>query len=294
MKGKRFFVLPYSLHGDHVPHLMGRVVLDPFDPLRRFAPDPDRPGGFNPEDIVPNVLREPVTYHSRSEVVRAASGGKLRAGLISYLGLETSDLNSKSVEFQGELVKRYQMINNPLVFRNFMEDARYKKQIEELLLESKGEVLMVVGFLTTKTTRWVASETKECGVGATAQVSAGAIAGLPIDIDPAVDVSLASSTHHGTSSRVEIEEVFAMAYDVIMNKHSFDRSAKGWISSTPDLGNEKRVQAGHLAMGGDDSDEELEYHPEPDTDDAQLDLCPDQEAAPSVEKSEVKTGYLEF
>jgi hypothetical protein len=69
MKGKRFFILPYSLHPEHIAHFMGRIVLDPINPLRLFMPDPEQPDGFNPEDIVPNLKRDPVPYQDRAEVV---------------------------------------------------------------------------------------------------------------------------------------------------------------------------------------------------------------------------------
>ena len=123
MKTNRFFVLPYSIHGEHIPHLMGRIVLDPLNPLRRFIPDPDEVDGFSPEDVVPSLRRDPVSYQDRTELVRAASGAKLRARLSDYLGLETGTLASSSVELRAAKVRRYEMANHTGVFRKFMESA---------------------------------------------------------------------------------------------------------------------------------------------------------------------------
>jgi hypothetical protein len=182
MKGKRFFVLPYSLHGEHIPHLMGRIVLDPLNPLKRFIPDPSEENGFNPSEIVPNLLQSPVSYTSRSDIIRLANSAKLRARLNAYLGLETPLSSSNSVQFDGEEVKRYEMSNRQTVFRKFMGEKRYAKLIAGLLEESKkGEVLMVAGFYTTKRTRWATSQSRERRDGVDVQVPVSAIIGLPLD-----------------------------------------------------------------------------------------------------------------
>jgi hypothetical protein len=120
MKRDRFFVLPYSIHEEHIPHLMGRVVIDPFDPLRRFIPDPQPPNGFNPEDIVPNILPNPIPYQSRSDIIRSANSSKLQATLSSYFGTNVENIKSDNVQMESEHIKRYQMINNVLIFRKFM------------------------------------------------------------------------------------------------------------------------------------------------------------------------------
>jgi hypothetical protein len=79
-----------------------------------------------------------------------------------------------------------------------------------------------------------------------------------LDLNPGVSVEGTSGREHEITGQVDEEEVFAIAYDVVKNKYSFDKSVKGWVSKTPVLGDEKRVQASHLGMAGADSDEELE------------------------------------
>ena len=158
MKNKRFFVLPYSLPSEHIPHLMGRIVLDPLNPLRRFIPDPDddTAGAFNPEDIVPTLRREPFVYQNCTEVVRAGSGVRLRARLSDFLGIEAGASTSDSAELRAAVVRRYEMVNHGSVFRRFMAHDAFRALIEGILDEGKGgEALMVVGFYTAERTRWL-------------------------------------------------------------------------------------------------------------------------------------------
>jgi hypothetical protein len=129
----------------------------------------------------------------------------------------------------------------------------------------RGEALMVVGFYTAERARWATSRTRGREHGVDVQVPVGAVVGLPVGVDPGVGASLGSTVEHEMESEVDGEEIFAIAYDVVKKKHSLDRTAKRWVSSTPVLGDEKRVQAGHLGMGKD-SDDELEYESEPESD----------------------------
>lgn len=270
MKTRRFVVLPYSLHGDHIPHLMGRIVLDPLNPLRRFVPNPDDGAGFNPEDVVPTLCPPPVVYHNHTEVIRAGSSAKLRARLSDYLGFEIGTSASSSVALRAGVVRRYEMADHGAVFRRFMAHDGFRGLIEGILDEAKGgEALIVVGFYTSEKTRWAALRTGGREHGADLQIPVGAVVGLPVGVDPGLGGSKGSSVEHGFEGEVEGEEIFAIAYDVIKKKHSLDRTARRWVSSTPVLGDELRVQAGHLAMG-QDSDEELEYDSEPGSDDAEM------------------------
>ncbi len=271
MKNKRFFVLPYSLPSEHIPHLMGRIVLDPLNPLRRFIPDPDddTAGAFNPEDIVPTLRREPFVYQNCTEVVRAGSGVRLRARLSDFLGIEAGASTSDSAELRAAVVRRYEMVNHGSVFRRFMAHDAFRALIEGILDEGKGgEALMVVGFYTAERTRWVTSRTSGREHGVDVQVPVGAFVGVPVGVDPGIGVSVGAEAEHGMTGEVEAEEIFAIAYDVVKKKHSLDRAARRWVSSTPVLGDEKRVQAGHLAMG-QDSDDELEYESEPESEGAE-------------------------
>ena len=297
MKTERFFILPYSVHGDHIPHLMGRIVLDPLNPLRRFIPDPEEADGFNPEDVVPSLRRDPVSYQDRTELVRAASGAKLRARLSDYLGLETGTSKSSSVELRAAKVRRYEMVNHVGVFRKFMERAAFRAMIEGLLDDSKhGEALMVVGFYTAERSQWAASQTAGREHSADIHIPVGAFVagGVPVSVDPGVGASLSSSKAHRMAGTGNGEEIFAVAYDVVKKKHAIDRTAKRWMSSTPVLGDEKRVQAGHLAMGDETSDGELEYESEEEYDAAGMGCVLDAESQPSALKSEKTVDFVEL
>ncbi len=270
MQNKRFFVLPYSLPSEHIPHLMGRIVLDPLNPLRSFIPDPDddAAGGFNPEDIVPTLRREPFVYHDCTEVVRAGTNTRLRARLSDFLGLEAGASTSDSAELRASVVRRYNMVNHVSVFRRFMAHDAFRGLIEGILDAGKGgEALMIVGFYTAQRTRWVRSRRSGREHGVDVQVPVGAFVGVPVSVDPGIGVSVAAEAEHAMTREVEAEEIFAIAYDVVKKKHSLDRTAKRWVSSTPVLGDEKRVQAGHLAMGRG-SEDELEYESEPESEGA--------------------------
>ncbi|POR32668.1 Uncharacterized protein TPAR_07088 [Tolypocladium paradoxum] len=295
MKTKRFFVLPYSIHGEHIPHLMGRIVLDPLNPLRRFIPDPDEVDGFSPEDVVPGLHRDPVSYQDRTELVRAASGAKLRARLSDYLGLETGTSASSSVELRAATVRRYEMVNHAGVFRKFMQHAAFRALIEGLLDESKhGEALMVVGFYTAESSRWAASQTTGREHRADVRVPVGALAGAAVaGVDPGLEASVSSSVRHRMAGKGEGEEVFAVAYDVVKKKHALDRTAKRWVSSTPVLGDEKRVQAGHLAMG-EASDDEFEYESDEESDGLEMGCVLDTESQPSELNSAKTVDYVEL
>lgn len=293
MKGNRFFVLPYSLHESHIPHLMGRIVLDPFDPLRRFAPDPEH-DHFNPEEIVPNILRDPIPYRNRRDVIRAASNITLQGSLTSYFAAHADHDSSRSVEYEAEMVKRYQMTNNVLIFKKLMLDERYSALVEQLWKEAKAdEVFLVTGFLTTKTTRWTTSVGGGSGAGVNVEVPAGELLGAPIDVNPGIDIALSREQGHDMTGQVDIEEIFAVAYDVVEHKHRLDRKAKNWVATTTVLGDEKRTKAGHLAFGEDDSEEEIEYHPETGADETSTFILTG-DVQPGAGQGIGKPGFLEF
>ncbi|PNY25107.1 Uncharacterized protein TCAP_04951 [Tolypocladium capitatum] len=296
MKTKRFFVLPYSVHAEHIPHLMGRIVLDPLNPLRRFIPDPDEADGFSPEDVVPSLRRDPVSYQDRTELVRAASGAKLRARLSDYLGLETGTSASSCVELRAAEVRRYEMANHAAVFRRFLQHAAFRALIEGLLDESKhGEALMVVGFYTAARSRWSTAQATGWEHGADARVPVAALAGIPVaGADPGVAASASSSVEHRMAGRGQGEEVFAVAYDVVKKKHALDRTARRWLSSTPVLGDEKRVQAGHLAMSDGASDDGFEYESDDESDGPETGCVLDAESHPSELSSAKMVDYVEL
>lgn len=72
-------------------------------------------------------------------MIHAASNITLQGSLASYFAAQVDRDRDHSVELEGDFVKRYQMINNTLVFRNLMSDERYRTQVEQLLGEAKKD-----------------------------------------------------------------------------------------------------------------------------------------------------------
>ena len=152
-----------------------------------------------------------------------------------------------------------------------MEDDRYSALVEQLWKEAgTNQVLLVTGLLTTKNTRSTKSTGRGTGAGVNVEVPAGERLGAPIDVNPGIDISLSRERGHEMTGQVDIEEIFAVAYDVVEHKHKLDRKAKNWVATTTVLGDEKRTKAGHLAFGEDDSEEEIEYHPEMGEDESSI------------------------
>ena len=172
-----------------------------------------------------------------------------------------------------------------------MSDDRYKTQVELLLSEAKkDEVFLVTGFLTTKMTT---SAGREHGAGVNLEVPVGEVLGGPIDVNPGIDGSLSRGAGHDTTGQVEIEEIFAIAHDVIKHKHSLDKKVKHWMATTTVLGDEKRTKAGHLAFGDENSIEEIKYHLETKEDDA-LPFVLEHDALLNADKDSDKPGYFDF
>ncbi len=279
MTPHRFLILPYSLHSSHIPHLMGRIVLDPLNPLGRFIPDPDNDSsGFNPEDIVPTLPGPPIITHDLRAIARAGSSARLRAHLSEYLGVQTGGSAAQSAELRAAVVRRYEMVNHGAVFKRFMAHEAFRGVIEGILEEGRrGEALMVVGFYTAEKAHWVRSRSRGREHGIDVQMPVGPIAGAPVGVDPGVSVSMASTVEYGMEGEMMEEEVFAIAYDVVKKKHALDRTARRWISTTVVLGDAKRAQAGHLAMGMD-GDDELEYDSETESSEAEAGYVLDGDA----------------
>lgn len=260
MKKDRFFVLPYSLHGDHIPSFMGRIVLDPLDPNRRFAPSGYENAG--PETIAPGITGKPIPYKSRADIIRGANSSSLRAVLTKYFNMCGSTDTENTVALHGDEVKRYQMIQNEVQLGRLMENSKFEKETQALMAKSfRGRVYLVVGFLTTKGTQWDVEVSRSRMVAARAQAPTGTASGAGPDLDVDAEAAISHSEQQTMTGEVEQEEIFAVAYDIVQPKHSVPWKSSRYMAERPVLGDEKRASGSHLSLsgkGGNSSDEEME------------------------------------
>ncbi|MCJ1402487.1 hypothetical protein MMC11_005707 [Xylographa trunciseda] len=239
---------------------MGRIVLKPLDPNYAFSPE-----HFGPQAIIPDILEEPIIYKSREDVIRGASSNSVRAQLTRYFSVGGQHDKEHSVAMQSEHVKRYQMTQVPSRFQQLMKDPRVAAEVRTMMRMNKvRKIYMVVGFLTTASTTYevIKSDSRVATARATAPI--GEALGLPAEIDVALEGSTGRSAGRSTTGTVDIEEIFAVAYDTVISRHIFDNK------SNPIHGHELRVKGSHLALGGGDSDQEIEDDSEDEKDEFRL------------------------
>ncbi len=247
-------MLPYSLHQKHIPSFMGRMVVDPLDPNKRYFPDITEPG---PQNIIPGIAEDPIPYKSRADIIQSAQATSLKVILASYFKLCGESSAENSVTFQSDIVKRYQMTQNELRLKKLMENADFSQGVTKLL-EQYGKLYMVVGFLTTKATTWDMKAGKGRMATARAEIPLGEMTGLPNMPSVALGGTYQQTAHAGMTGEVEEEEIFAVAYDVLKKKRTLDWNSSMYVSSRPVLGAEKRVKGGFGALGDDDSEPEVD------------------------------------
>ncbi|MCJ1320245.1 hypothetical protein MMC15_005583 [Xylographa vitiligo] len=264
MKEDRFFVLPYSVHEKHIPSFMGRIVLRPLDPNYAFTPE-----HFGPQTIIPDILEDPIIYKSRADIINGASNNSIRAQLTRYFSIGGQQDKEHLVSMQSENVKRYQMTQIPSRFQQLMKDSRMAAEVRAMMRMNKvRKIYMVVGFLTTTSTTYETNKADSRIAKARATAPIGEALGLPAELDVALEGSMGRSVGRYTTGTVDVEEIFAVAYDTVISRHFFDNK------STPIHGHELRVKGSHLALGEDDSDQEIEDDSEDEKDEFQLENDP--------------------
>lgn len=260
MRKDRFHVLPYSIHQKHIESFMGRIVVDHLDPNRRYYPDIKEP---SPQSIIPDIQEDPIPYRSRADVIRSARTTTLQAILASYFKLCGENSTHGSVAFQSEVVKRYQMTQNEPRFKELMANANFAKGVTALMNEY-GKVYMIVGFLTTKATKWDTEAGESRLATARAKLPLNEITGMPNAPSVGLDTSYKQTDQRQMTGEVEEEEIFAVAYDFVKKKHTLGWNPSMYVSSRPVLGSEKRAKGGFISLGDDDSDQEVECEEQSD------------------------------
>lgn len=261
MENNKFLILRYTLHGDNIPSFMGRVVLDPCDPNARFIPQ-----GFETQTIIPDIAQKPMIYHNHASIINGATNTTIAAKLTSYLDIHGSSTGQDSVSMKSRVVHRYQMKQKGPAFETLLKSPTpFATQLRQILDEGKyGKCYMVVGFLTAKDATWKTSAKNTTSIEAAGRVPIGELTGTSATVDVEARVGTANTQDLTSSTQLAGTEIFAVAYNEIKKKFTFDKSSSFLYRTEPILGREKRWKAGHFAMGSqeEDSEEEIEYNAE--------------------------------
>lgn len=270
----RFFYIPYPISKEHVPHLLGRFVADPENPLRDFCPK----HGRNPSDIIPNITPDPVSI-APHQLASASSDASVSAKLRGLASFTASSEGESAVSVQGEEIECYSMIQVPDVFEALMADKQCRSEVEKMLKNSvHGACYLITGFMVVSgKTEWVKLVwgTQELQVIGTIPLQEAGT-GAP-------DIGLEARTGRNTyrearGKLVEDQTVFALSYDVVVRKRELKRRAGklAWfLENKIKLDKEMRAKWNHVAMGGgavedgedEDEDEDLEDDDDDDDDD---------------------------
>ncbi|TFK68821.1 hypothetical protein BDN72DRAFT_841292 [Pluteus cervinus] len=274
----RFFYIPYPISKEHVPHLLGRFVADPENPLRDFCPKQGR----NPSDIIPNINPKPVSI-APHQLASASSDASVSAKLRGLASIGASSEGESAISVQGEDIQCYSMIQVPDAFDALMADKQCRAEVEKMLKNSEhGACYLITGFMAVSgKTEWVklvwgAQELQVIGTIPLQEAGTGAP-------DIGLDARTSRSAYREARGNVvEDQTVFALAYDVVVRKRGLKRRAGklAWfLENTIKLDKERRARWNHVAMGGsgpggDDADDDDEDEDDDDDDDDDDDLAP--------------------
>ncbi|TFK68841.1 hypothetical protein BDN72DRAFT_841318 [Pluteus cervinus] len=263
----RFFYIPYPISKEHVPHLLGRFVANPENPLREFCPKQGR----NPSDILPGINPEPVSI-APHQVVSASNDGSVGARFKGLAQLSASQAKESAVIVEGENVQCYSMVQVPDAFEALMADDGCRADVEKMLKNNKhGACYFITGFLAVSgRTEWVRlvwgkQELQAIGTIPLQEAGVG-----PVDIG--FDARASRHAHREARGRVmEDQTVFALAYDVVVRKKELKKRigklAWPWyLQDKIKLEEEKRARWKDIAMSGDNDQEEDDPEDEDETD----------------------------
>ena len=249
----RYLVLAETIPREEIPKLMGRVVLDSTDPLKRYIPDES--SGFSVEDIVPNLCLPITTYTNRDDLTKLASTKSLSARLTQYFSADASQSTSENLRIHSKEVKRYRMANHSLKYDLLTDDKRFSSAVDELFKRSKAkEAYWIVAFLTAKMSRWSVHTGQSINISVRARIPVGEATGTSSTLDPEFGAAFSRTSQQVTKTMINGEEVFAVAYEVLRRE--------GWRERTRKvvLNEEKRVPGIHLSLTDADgtSDDEID------------------------------------
>ena len=222
----RYLLLDHALPNNHVPNMLGRVVVHKADPLRHYVPTAvDDVAEFHPSDIVADISDHFVEYNDLQRILETAQNTEARARLSQLLRGYAFTKTSKDVMIKAAVVKRYDMTNIGQKLTRLMKDERYKKQVTDLLRETRGEkdekLPFVTGMLTCGELQVEEDNEKGRGVGFQLKVPVGETVGVPDAVDPEVEVQHTSSSANKFGAKIKAEVIFALAYDEVKLQRYF-------------------------------------------------------------------------
>lgn len=244
-KGSTYILLDKAAGEDHVPHMLGRVVVNQEDPVGAFVPhtidvdtDPaDRktlPEPFHPDTIVPDIMDEPIVYDNFEEVKTAAKAAGADLRVTKIINGNIGQKSTKSTERSARRAIRYQMSNHQRQFDRLMRNPRYKQQVTELYHKNEDKKLsFVTSVLTAQDLLWNENKDKQSGFGFGARFSlqyltGGADAGVG-DIEAKIDY--VTSENKKVKASVKGEIIIALAYEDTFVDEYFAKERKRWHRS---------------------------------------------------------------
>jgi hypothetical protein len=273
----RHFVLDEPYPQIKAEKLIGRVVLDITSPLRAFAPREPVEGtsiGRNPQDIIENILPSPLLSTDRKDFIKNNVSGEVRTDLTDFFGFSFARSEEEKLTLESKLVKRYSLEQTKDVFETLMTDPPYSSEVRKFFKEHRvRKAYFVVGFITTEGSVWTRERERGHSASIKAQLPPSAVAMVPVPgINPSVQLSGGEHNTRGQSFSSEDSLIFAVAYDVIKLKKTFDKTAPGYFRDDLKFGPAKYAKARHLAMEGDD-EEIIEEEEEEEEEKGALEDC---------------------
>ena len=288
----RHFVLDEPIAESNAGKLIGRVVLDIASPLQAFAPREaveETSSGRNPQDIIPNLLPSPLLSTKRKDFIQNNISGEARTGLTEFFGFNVARTDEEKLTLESKVVKRYSLEQTRDAVGRLMKDDAYNTEVRAFLKEhGVRKAYFVVGFITTEGSVWTRERTRGHSAGIKGQVPLSTIALGPIP-GPDLNVKLSASDKNVRGQKFSSKEplIFAVAYDVVKVKRSFDKSVPGYFRDDVVLGPAKYAKAKHLAMGRDE-DEVIEEEEDSEDETMQEDEI---ELGGGLDTKDLETGW---
>ena len=275
----RYLLIDHTLPKKHIPNMLGRVVVDKTDPLRKFAPDADgQEAEFHPKDIVPDISDDPVIYDDLSRIIETAQNNQAEVRLSQLLRVYARQQTKRGLKIKAPVVVRYQMTNIGRKLIRLMADPRYKSLVEKLLRETPGKVNeslpLVTGMLTCRNLEVELDDSKDGGTEIQGRLPVGKASGTTDAVDPEVEIVHSKSKGNNVQEKIKDEVIFALAYDEAKLQRYFTKK-KRFIFRKAEEG-ESQVVHGDKILGAGIS---LYFGP-PDgpVDDKGIDVSDDEEA----------------
>jgi len=266
MMSGRYFVLPEPISGVEPKNMFGRVVQNPANPGRKYAPYDFYSQTLKkyPHEFVPQIFCHPVEIQNFSQTISRLLKTSGKASVGPYFGFKNATDHTETFKLTSSKVRRYgPMQQTESHFNELMKHEKYADDITDLLRKSRsGKVFMVVAFYTTANTLYkiVGEQKTEFGGHIRVPLSEAGLGISGVSADPGLEGSRQRQSRRRMTARVKSEEIFAVAYDIVSFESSLPRY---FVKTRPVLGDEKRVPGKYLGFGSDNESDEgvADYDP---------------------------------